>query len=242
MRMNKLFIILAFVLALLACQSNQVKTDDPNMPDHAFLDGKDSKVGIVLCHGRGKYPTWLVVDPLRKGINQQLGYHTLSIQMPTGENNWRDYEALFPTAYKSIAAAVRYLKTEKAVEKVYLMGHSMGSRMASAFLADNPTSGIDGFIGVGIRNGGGAPLDSDSNLRSVKIPVLDVYGDGGDGKDADHADTRADMASKRYQQVLIPGADHKFSQHEKEMVAAVVAWLKQQNGEDQRLASAPDKL
>lgn len=239
MRTLKSLVLLLLSLLLAACQASQVKSDDPRMPDHAFLDGKDAKVGIVLCHGRGKYPTWLVVDPLRKGINEQLGYHTLSIQMPTGPKKWKDYEALFPQAYASIAAAVRYLKTEKGVEKVYLMGHSMGSRMATAFIADNPDAGVDGFIGVGIRNGGDAPLDSDTNLRRVKLPVLDVYGDGGDGKDADHAGSRADMVSKRYQQVLISGADHRFSQHEKEMVAAVVDWLKQQNAEGQHLVSTP---
>lgn len=220
------FLISALLLG--ACQSSSVKTDDPDMPSSAYLDGKDSTVGVVLCHGRGQYPTWLVVDPLRKGINEQLGYHTLSIQMPTGDVNWRGYERFFPDAHKRIAAAVRFLKEKKKVQTVYLMGHSMGSRMATSYLADNPNSGIAGFMGVGVRNGGGAPLDSDANLRSVSIPVLDVYGDSGDGKDYDHADTRSDMVSKRYKQVLISDADHRFTQHEKEMVDAVISWLKEQ--------------
>lgn len=228
MRMITFLFALTSAILLPACQSNSVKSDDPDLPANAYLDGSSSTIGVVLCHGRGKYPTWLVVDPLRKGINKQLGYHTLSIQMPTGDVNWREYEDFFPDAHKRIAAAVRYLKNTKKVEKVYLMGHSMGSRMATSYLADHPNSGIAGFIGVGIRNGGDGPLDSDANLRSIKIPVLDVYGDGGDGKDADHANTRSDMAGKDYQQVLISGADHKFSGHENEMVNTVVSWLKKQ--------------
>jgi dienelactone hydrolase len=152
--------------------------------------------------------------------------------------NWREYESLFPQAYKRIAAAIDYLKQEKGVEKVYLMGHSMGSRMATAYLADNPKSDVAGFIGVGIRNGGGAPLDSDTNLRMVDIPVLDVYGDGGDGKDASHAETRSDMVGENYRQVLIPGADHRFTRNEKEMIESVVAWLQQQNGQSKNLLSA----
>jgi hypothetical protein len=36
------------------------------------------------------------------------------------------------------------------------------------------------------------------------------------------------MVVNNYQQVLIPGANHKFTQHENEMVLAVVNWLKQQ--------------
>jgi len=219
---------MALTILLAGCQSSSIKTSDPNMPSNAFLDGKGATVGVVLCHGRGKYPTWSVVDPLRKGIHEQLGYHTLSIQMPTGNVSWREYEAFFPDSERRIAAAVRYLKDEKGATKVYLMGHSMGSRMATSYLANNPNSGVTGFIGVGVRNGGDSPLDSDSNLRSVNLPVVDVYGDGGDGKDYDYAMNRSDMVSSRYKQVLIKDADHTFSGHEAEMVNAVVSWLKEQ--------------
>ncbi|UCH54136.1 MAG: alpha/beta fold hydrolase [Pseudomonadota bacterium] len=223
-------IVIAGAMLLASCQT--VRSNDPNMPANAYLEGKGPPVGVVLCHGRGQHPTWYVVDPLRKGINEQLGYHTLSIQLPTGSVSWSDYGRYFPEAHRNIAAAVRYLKEEKKVEKVYLMGHSMGSRMATSYLAENPNSGVTGFIGVGMRNGGSAPLDSNSNLRGVSLPVLDVYGDGGDAADAvdavARARTRADILGKTYQQVLIPGADHQFSGHEKEMVLAVVTWLKAQ--------------
>ena len=228
MRFINSFFVLAVAFLLAACQSISVKSNGPDIPTNAYLDGKGSTIGVVLCHGRGRYPTWLVVDSLRKGLNEQLGYHTLSIQMPIGNVNWREYENFFPDAHKRIADAVRYLKNTKNVKTVFLMGHSMGSRMATSYLADNPNSGIAGFIGVGMRNGGDAPLDSDSNLRMINIPVVDVYGDGGNGKDAEHADTRSDMVGKHYQQVLIPGADHKFIDDEEEMVNAVVHWLRQQ--------------
>ena len=194
----------------------------------AYLDGGDAKVGVVLCHGRGQHPTWLVVDPLRKGIHKELGYHTLSLQMPAENKNWREYAEDFPEAYKRIQAGIDFLRKEKGVEKIYLMGHSMGSRMATAFLAEHPNSGVAGFIGAGIRNGGDDPLDSDANLRIVNLPVLDVYGDGGNGKDADHASDRSDMVSDRYKQVLISGANHKFTAHEDELVKVVVNWLRGQ--------------
>jgi len=229
MHFVKLLFFIVAISFLAACQSSSIKTNDPDMPSSAYLEGKASKIGIVLSHGRGQYPTWYVVDPLRKGIHNQLGYHTLSIQMPTADVNWREYKALFPDAHKRIEEAIRYLKKEKKVQKVYLMGHSMGSRMATSFLADNPNAGVAGFIGVGIRNGGGVPLDSNANLRKINIPVLDIYGDGGNAKDARHADARSDMISKTYTQILISGANHKFTQHEQELVNAVVSWLKQQN-------------
>ena len=196
--------------------------------DGAYLAGRGTNIGVILCHGRGTDPTWLVVDPLRKGINEQLGYHTLSLQMPKGNISWDQYDIYFPDAYQRIEAAIQFLQQDKGVEEIFLMGHSMGSRMATAFLANYPNSGISGFIGVGIRNNGGIPLDSNLNLRSVTLPVVDIYGNGGDGKDAVHASTRSDMVSNRYQQILVPGADHVFTQLEDEMVTAVVDWLRTQ--------------
>jgi uncharacterized protein len=194
----------------------------------AYLDGGGNKAAVILCHGRAQHPTWKVVDPLRKEINRQLGYHTLSLQLPGKGKDWERYADEFPRAYAEIEGGIDFLRKEKGVTKIYLMGHSMGSRMATAFLVEHPDSGIVGFIGVGIKNGGKYPLDSNSNLRKIKMPVLDVYGDGGDGKDKNEAEARADMVSDRYKQVLIPKADHVFDTGEAEMVKAVIDWLKKQ--------------
>ena len=228
MTIFKLLIVGLFSVLSIASQASSAQESISNLPSYAYLEGNDSKVGVVLCHGRGKHPRFSVVEPLRKGINKHLGYHTISIQMPKGSVGWRQYEEFFPEAHKNITAAVRFLKEKKGVEKVYLMGHSMGSRMATSYLAENSDSGIDGFIGAGIRNGGGSPLDSNTNLRSVNIPVIDIYGDGGDGKDAHHAKRRSDMVGDRYTQVFISGANHRFTHHENELVDAVTNWLRQQ--------------
>lgn len=223
--------IVIFLLGLLSSSVFAASAEYPGLPRNAYLDGGASKVGVILAHGRGQHPTWDVVNPLRKGIHEELGYHTLSLQMPTGSGGWKSYIDYFPESYKRIQAAIDFLRKEKKVEKIYLMGHSMGSRMTTGFLAEYPDSGVAGYIGVGVRNGGDAPLNSYQNLKTVTIPVVDIYGDGGDGKDADHADRRAEFAEERenYTQVLIKGADHRFNGEEKEMVKAVVDWLKEQN-------------
>ena len=107
------------------------------------------------------------------------------------------------------------------------------SRMATGYLSENPESKVSGFIGVGIVNGGGIPLDSLTNLKialqkSPELRVVDVYGDGGDGVDAKSAKARSFLISDRYKQILIPKADHQFSSGEKQMVNEVVNWLKEQ--------------
>lgn len=53
-----------------------------DMPKGEYLEGRDSKVGVILAHGQGLDPDSQVVGPLRRTINNELGFHTLSLQMP----------------------------------------------------------------------------------------------------------------------------------------------------------------
>lgn len=198
-------------------------------PDGAvYLDGGDSKNGLILAHGKGRHPTWLVVDPVRKGIHQALGYHTLSLQMPTGYRDWKAYADGFPLAYSAIEAAIAYLKHEKGVTRVYLFGHSMGGRMASSYLAVSNDSGVAGLIVAGCRNNGRAPLSCAQNLLQLTLPVLDVWG-GNNARDSRAASERRDMRSNTYTQVAIAGTDHTFNAREEQLIEAVATWLKGQN-------------
>lgn len=195
--------------------------------DAAYLDGGDNKTGLILCHGRGKNPTWKVVDPLRKGVHEKLGYHTLSIQLPNDDKNWKKYADDFPEAFTRIKDAIRFLKEEKGVTSIYLMGHSMGSRMAGAFLAHNVNQPINGLIIAGCRNNGGGDLNCLHNIENLQLPILDIWG-GGERKDASAAHERESLRSKNYIQVAIPNANHRFDNHEDEFVDAVSAWLEKQ--------------
>lgn len=67
--------------------------------------------------------------------------------------DFRAYAPVFPDAYKTIQAGIDYLTKEKGVKRIYLMGYSMGARMTSAFLADQPHPTVVGFIGVGVLGG-----------------------------------------------------------------------------------------
>lgn len=221
--MNKINIAIICVCMFL---SFKVYADKPD--GSVYLDGGDSKYALVLAHGKGKNPTWLVVDPVRKEINETLGYHTLSLQMPTGYSDWKDYADGFPQAYSTIEEAIAYLKEEKGVSHVYLFGHSMGSRMASAFVSEHPNHGLAGLIVAGCRNNGGRPLSCYQNLEGVELSVLDIWG-GNNGKDSSAASERQALASDTYTQIEISGANHKFEGKEDELVEAVTDWLKSQN-------------
>jgi len=201
------------------------------MPEGKYLEGKDSKIAVILAHGQGLDPDSQVVGPLRKAINKELGFHTLSLQMPVvpgkrGPEMVQFYESTFPDAYKRIQAAIEFLKKEKGVERLYLMGYSMGGRMTSAFLANHPDSGIAGYIGVGLLAGGEEPMNTNLNLRKVKVPVLDVYAEN--DRDAKFAENRKPFVSERFKQVPIPGAKHDYRGYENQVNKSVIEWLKEQ--------------
>ena len=118
------------------------------------------------------------------------------------------------------------MKKEKGVERIYLMGYSMGGRMTSAFLAQNQGSGVKGYIGVGLLGGGPEPLNTNLNLKKTALPVIDIYADS--GPDAKGAEFRKPLVSERYTQVVIPGAKHDYQGFEDQVAKAVIAWLKRQ--------------
>jgi pimeloyl-ACP methyl ester carboxylesterase len=201
------------------------------MPQGEYLDGKESNVAVILAHGQGLDPDGNVVGPLRRAINKELGFHTLSLSMPTlpGAKNlelWEQYESTFPEAYSRIQAAIEFLRREKGVKRIYLMGHSMGGRMTSAFLASHPDAPIAGFIGVGLLAGGKEPLNTNLNLRKIQIPVIDVYAEN--DRDAESAKFRKPFVSDRFLQVPVPGAKHDYRGFEKFVADAVTGWLRQQ--------------
>jgi len=220
-----------FKQLLIALTALFASTAMAQMPQGEYLDGKNAKVAVVLAHGQGLDADSHVVGPLRKAIHSELGYHTLSLQMPTLAGNrspdtFQQYASTFPDAYTRIQAALDFLKNEKGVERIYLMGYSMGGRMTSAFLANHPDSGVVGYLGVGLLAGGPEPLNTNLNLRKIRMPVLDIYAEN--DRDAQFAENRKAMVSDRFVQVPIAGAKHDYRGYDQQIAQAVNTWLTKQ--------------
>lgn len=201
------------------------------MPEGEYLAGKGSTVGVLLAHGQGADPDSAVVGHLRRAINRELGYHTLSLQMPVlpgakSPERFREYVSTFPEAFKIIQAGIDFLRKEHGVTRFYLMGYSMGGRMTTAFLVQHPESGVVGYIGVGLLGGGDEPLNTNLNLQKISLPVLDIFADS--GPDTKSAEFRKPLLSERFVQVALPGARHDYSGYEDQIAATVTAWLKKQ--------------
>jgi hypothetical protein len=101
--------------------------------------------------------------------------------------------------------------------------------MTTAFLVERPTPVIVGYLGVGLLEGGGKPLDANQNLAGIRLPVIDVFADK-TPLDLKSAENRRSLVSDTFKQVKISGADHSFRGYDDLLVQAVIGWLKEREG------------
>ncbi|MGD8843804.1 MAG: DUF3530 family protein [Gammaproteobacteria bacterium] len=185
---------------------------------------------VILAHGIGAHPDWPeVIHPLRSGLPES-GWATLSVQMPILANDapLKDYLPLFDEASPRLAAAIDYLR-KQGVTTIVIAGHSLGAAMAARFVADHPGA-IDGLILISM---GEIDIDEKMNgviaLRTITLPVFDLYG----SRDLDSviasADHRRESARTAgngdYRQLTVEGADHFYTDTENELLRRVHDWL-----------------
>ena len=176
---------------------------------------------VLVLHGIGAHPDWpQVINPLRVQLADQ-GWTTLSIQLPVLDNEAASeaYAPLDAEAAPRILAAVEYLK-QAGANGVFIVAHSMGSRMASYFLAHTKAE-VEGFVGVGMNIG------TVQYLSEIHVPMLDLYGsddlEGVLGSANDRTAASAENGS--YSSRVVEGADHFFNDMDEQLVAVVVEWL-----------------
>lgn len=193
-----------------------------------LLEGSSSpKVGVVMFHGRGANPDGAVVRELRATLNNS-GYTTLSIENPIpadyngngSATDFADYVAdissgganyVFPEAYERLNASISLLQSQ-GVEQIVIAGFSLGSRLASAFVANGQVAGnapVVGLIGVGMYGNSLGLLNPLYQLGDITVPILDLFGDN----DTNAVNTAAAKkaayggAASDYTQVVLDCAD-----------------------------------
>lgn len=182
----------------------------------------NSKVqaGIIVVHGLGVHPDWGLINPLRSQLSEQ-GYATLSIQMPVLATEARgdQYPPTFAEAAERIAVAVNYLRG-KGHQKVAIVSHSLGARMANVFLNQADAPAINAWVAIGISGEYTQP-------EMLKAPVLDLYGEKDLPAVLDNAAKRAAAIRKirGSVQVSVAGADHFFNGMDNELVRNVKLFL-----------------
>jgi pimeloyl-ACP methyl ester carboxylesterase len=186
---------------------------------------------VIILHGRGMHPDWPdVAAPLRTALPAG-GWHTLSLQLPVLEKDakYNDYVPLFAEAGPRINAAIAYLR-DTGVKHIVLAAHSCGAHMAMHWVARQGDKDINAYIGIGMgATDFGQAMVEPFPLEKMHVPVLDIYGSAEYPQVLNMAPGRLAAIRKagnpQSRQVVIPGADHYFHEHNGELVKAVAEWL-----------------
>lgn len=196
-----------------------------------FTESDDSKVGVIILHGRGFHPDWVdAINPLRVGLAES-GYSTLALQMPVLDKTARyyDYLPIFPFGHQRIDAAIEFLR-DQGYEKVVLLAHSCGGHMAMSWIRESGDDSIDALIGLGLgATDYGQPMTENYPLDQIKVPFLDLYGENEFPAVLRLAAERKSQVEENMnsmsQQQVLPGSDHYFTDQGDALTEAVLQWL-----------------
>jgi len=195
-----------------------------------------SSRGVILLHGRGVHPAWGFIDNLRANL-AEAGYHTLSLQMPIleADTQFGAYGKTFPEAFERIDAGVAYLKT-KGVKRAVLLGHSSGAMTAVAYVGKHSQAPVAGIVAIGLSTFANGPdtMQPAIMLKSVHVPVLDIYGANDLHEVLSYTGARRSAAqeagNKAYSAVRVPDADHFFTDQYEVLKKQIVDWLRRNSG------------
>jgi alpha-beta hydrolase superfamily lysophospholipase len=198
-----------------------------------YTEADEPGTAVLILHGRGFHPDWAdAINPLRVGLVER-GYSTLSLQMPVlaKEAKYYDYVPVFHHAHPRIESGIQFLR-DGGHQKIILLAHSCGVHMAMDWIRTGNDRSIDAFIGLGM----GAtdyqqPMHHPFPLDWMHVPVLDLYGANEYPAVIRLAPRRKAMIAKagnpRSRQVVLPGANHYFTDQGDALVDAVADWLDQ---------------
>lgn len=192
---------------------------------HKFLalytEADNAKAGVIVVHGMGVHPDWGLIAPLRQELPES-GYATLSVQMPVlrADAKSEDYGPVFPEATERLKVAVDFMAA-KGYERIALVTHSLGARMAGHFLEKYPDAPVSVWVSIGASGA----LD----YSRLKFPVLDLYGENDLPAVLSAAKKRAAglRGNARSAQVVSPKADHFFNGREAQLLGHVREFLDQ---------------
>jgi len=189
---------------------------------------EDSDKTLIVMHGTGVHPNWSqVIQPIRVEMTTR-GWNTLSIQMPIlpNEASHEDYAPLFSEVIPRVNAAIAYLESQGS-RNIVLVGHSLGSLMTSYYLSRNSGTPVKGFIAIGMSGGAKHPdMNSLNTLKSVRVPVLDLFGSADLPEVLAHTKSKKQAASNMdFEQLEVEGANHFFDDKDDALISAVNDWL-----------------
>ncbi|MDH5435601.1 MAG: alpha/beta hydrolase family protein [Gammaproteobacteria bacterium] len=205
--------------SLLVGEAIKLKTKDAEfLALYAEPEGEKVKGAVIMIHGIGVHPAWPdVINPLRIQL-PEMGWHTLSIQMPVlaNEASDKDYVPLFQEVPSRIQAGVDFLK-RKSIKNIVIAGHSLGATMASYYLATKHDAAVKTYViisgGMGATNYEHTHIHG--NLKKMpNINIVDIFGSEDHPRVMKYLKKRKSFFRKaqikKYSTLRIQGANHFY--------------------------------
>ncbi len=186
-------------------------------------EGRRGRPSLVIVHGLGVHPDHGVIGVLRTRLSE-LGYATLSIQMPVQAAEARSeayFPQVFPEAIERIGKAAAWLR-ERGGEPLVLVSHSLGSWMANAYFDATPQSPYLAWVCMGLTGGYSWPT------YFSRRPILDIYAEDDLPPSLSAAWRRRTTLATTVEasrQVMIPATDHFYARREEELARAIDRWI-----------------
>jgi len=192
----------------------------------------DTRYVILMIHGTGQGPnTPYVIGPMRELLSD-IGYGTLSVQMPvlSDDENYDNYMKEFAESRRRIGEGVKFLRETSPNSKIIILGHSMGSTMLMDWLFNNDSIDVSGFIAIGLGSTNQKKLSSQVfSSRDINLPILDILGENDYDSVLWSAPLRKNAilaTHKKSAQIVIEKADHFFTSHEETIALSIITWVK----------------
>jgi pimeloyl-ACP methyl ester carboxylesterase len=162
-----------------------------SLAEKCYLDVEDGKLGMVImakdmnrpillvCGGGPGIPEYLTENMYPSGLADQFVVCYFDYR-GTGVSYSSDIKAEEMTTEKYISDVVAvstYLKERFGQEKIYIMGHSFGGRVAIRYSANNPIEKLVLFGSPCIRHEKKLPLSTRILKGIKKLPGMDKIGE-----------------------------------------------------------------
>lgn len=190
----------------------------------------NSTNAAIVIHGLGVHPDWdQVIRPLRTTL-PEYGWSTLSLQMPVLANGvgGDKYAPLFSEVAGRIDAGINYLQ-QQGIKRIVIIAHSLGAAMGTYYLSTHKSDQVAGFVGIGMSSSSKPVLDNFTSLKSVEVPVLDLYGENDLDDVVTSAKARKQVIESKNnalsRQEMVPGAGHFFNGKEQILIDKVTVWI-----------------
>lgn len=187
---------------------------------------------VILVHGLGAHPDWPeVISPLRRGL-PEVGWSTLSIQMPllSPDRQLSEYGGTVRVGAARIHAALNYLLNNKQ-ENIVIVGYGFGAAVAADYLAANRHKDLRAFVGISMQAQAflNPRLQLPARLEKIDLPLLDIYGSRDYDEVLKQTDDRRLAGTKNdrrnYYQITVEGADHYYTDLDDVLLRQIRGWL-----------------